>query len=421
MSEEAKNKESSERMRCVILNQYYVPDVASTGHLLFELAENIASQGADVNVITCRPSYGPKETWQKCPRKEIKNGVKVHRMFTTRYSKDSILGRLINSVTFLFPLALFHVLPRYKGEVFLYTTNPPYLGFVGGFMSVIRPHKYVVLLHDSYPELAVWVGKIRKNGLIDKFWRWCNKIMYQRSKQIIVLSDAAKKLVVDNYGPDPDRVHVIANWADPNELTPKPKEESDFAKEHKLIEPFTLLYSGNLGLYYEFDMLLEGAKKLEKENFRLVFTGAGGQRDSIEERIKKLELTNTILLPYTPQEKFNDALNGCDGLLVTIAEGIDGISFPSKLYTCMSVGKPIIAFSSPTSELRKKVEDNNIGKWVQLGDSEGFANCILELMEDRALAKSLGNNARNTLETEYSIEVAGKKYFDVLKLGNTGE
>ena len=82
-------------MRVVILNQYYVPDVASTGHLLFELAENIASQGAEVSIITCRPSYGPKDSWQKCPRNEEKGGVKVHRMFTTRYSKDSILGRVV--------------------------------------------------------------------------------------------------------------------------------------------------------------------------------------------------------------------------------------------------------------------------------------------------------------------------------------
>ena len=420
MSEEAQQQPRNERMKVVILNQYYVPDVASTGHLLFELAESIATQGAAVNVITCRPSYGPKETWQKCPRKENKNGVKVHRMLTTRYSKDSIVGRIINSITFLLPLALFHVLPRHKGEVFLYTTNPPYLGFVGGFISLIRPHKYVVLLHDSYPELAVWVGKIRKGGLIDKFWRWCNKIMYRRAKQIIVLSDAAKKLVVDSYGPDEERVHVIPNWANPDELTPEPKENSQFAKEHGLIEPFTLLYSGNLGLYYEFDMLLEGAKLLENENFRLVFTGAGGQRDSIEKKIKNLQLTNTLLLPYTPQNKFNDALNGCDGLLVTIAKGIDGISFPSKLYTCMSVGKPIIAFSSPGSELRTKVESNGIGAWVELGDAEGFASAVRELMNNPDKAKAMGANARSVLETDYSIEVAGKKYFDVLQLGNAG-
>ena len=420
MSDETNSETNEKKMSVIILNQYYVPDVASTGHLLYELAENIASQGAHVKVITCRPSYGPKETWQECPRNEENNGVKVHRMFTTRYSKDSIIGRIVNSVTFLLPLAFFHVLPRNKNEVFLYTTNPPYLGFVGGFMSCIRPHKYVVLLHDSYPELAVWVGKIREGGVIDKFWRWCNKIMYRRAKQVIVLSEAAKELVVTNYNPDPDRVHVIPNWANPKELQPKPKEESQFAKEHGLIEPFTLLYSGNLGLYYEFGMLLEGAKLLENENFRLVFTGAGGQRDSIAKKIEELKLTNTLLLPYTPQDAFNDALNGCDGLLVTIAKGIDGISFPSKLYTCLSVGKPIIAFSSPTSELRTKVESNGVGKWIELGDAKGFAQCVREMMDDPEGALAMGAKAREVLETDYSIAVAGKRYFDVLKLGDKG-
>ncbi|MBT4529724.1 MAG: glycosyltransferase family 4 protein [Phycisphaerae bacterium] len=404
-------------MRVVILNQYYVPDVASTGHLLFELAENIASQGAEVKVITCRPSYGPKETWQKCPRKEFKHGVKVHRMFTTRYSKDSIIGRIINSITFLLPLAFLHVLPRMRGEVFLYTTNPPYLGFVGGFISLVRRHKYVVLLHDSYPELAVWVGKIRSGGFIDKFWKFCNKIMYRRAKQIIVLSEAAKRLVVENYGPDPDRVHVIPNWADPKELEPKPKEESSFAKEYGLVEPFTLLYSGNLGLYYEFDMILDAAERLLNKNFRLVFTGAGGQRNAIEKKIKEKNLTNTLLLPYTPQEQFNDALCGCDALLVTIAKGIDGISFPSKLYTSMSVGRPIVAFSSPNSELRLKVETNQVGYWVELGDTDGLVDSISYMMEHKEETKAMGDLARQLLIDEYSIDVSGKKYFDVLKLG----
>ena len=108
------------QMRVVILNHYYAPDVASSGHLLFELAEEIARLGADTSVVTCRPSYGPPESWQKCPRKEIKNGVKTLRMNATRFSKDSIIGRLVNITSFLVPLTLFHVLPKRKGKVFLY-------------------------------------------------------------------------------------------------------------------------------------------------------------------------------------------------------------------------------------------------------------------------------------------------------------
>ena len=405
-------------MKVVILNQYYAPDVASSGHLLFELAEEIAALGADTSVVTCRPSYGPPESWQQCPRKENTNGVNVLRMNVTRFSKDNIIGRLINIVSFMLPLALFHVLPKRKGKVFLYTTNPPFLGFVGGFISLIFKHKYVVLLHDSYPEIAVWLGKIRKGGLIDRFWQWCNTIMYRRASQVIVLSNAAKKLVVNNYGPDPNRVHVIPNWADPNDLQPKPKTESKFANEHNLIEPFTVLYSGNLGLYYEFDMILEGARQLLGENFRLVITGAGGGKDKIAETIKEKKLTNTLLLGYTPQEQFNDALNCCDALIVTIARGIDGISFPSKLYTCLSVARPIIAFSTAESELRPIIEENNIGTWLAIDDSDGFVAYVRKLMANPKKAQTVGSNARELLETHYTVKKSSKAYFDVLELAN---
>jgi glycosyltransferase involved in cell wall biosynthesis len=405
-------------MKIVILNQYYTPDVASSGHLLFELAEEIAKQGADTSVVTCRPSYGPPESWQPCPRKETKNGVNTLRMNVTRFSKDNLVGRLINIVSFMVPLTLFHVLPKRKGKVFLYTTNPPFLGFIGGFCSYVFKHKYVVLLHDSYPEIGVWLGKLKAGGIIDRTWQWCNKIMYRRANQIIVLSDAAKHLVVNNYGPDPERVHVIPNWADPDDLTPKPKEESNFAKEHGLVEPFTVLYSGNLGLYYEFDMILEGARQLLDENFRLVITGAGGGKENIAKKIEELKLSNTTLLGYTPQKEFNDALNCCDALIVTIAKGIDGISFPSKLYTCLSVGRPIIAFSTPKSELRPIIEENDIGAWFDIADADGFVAYVRRMIKNPAEATEAGIRARTLLETKYTVEKSGKAYFDVLELAH---
>ena len=417
-SPEQTSQTPSSPMKVVVLNHYYAPDVASSGHLLYELAEELARLGAHTSVVTSRPSYGPPESWQPCPRKEIKNGVNTLRMNVTRFNKDNIIGRLVNIVSFMVPLTLFHVLPRRKGKVFLYTTNPPFLGFVGGFSSYIFKHKYVVLLHDSYPEIGVWLGKLKKGGIIDRVWQWCNKIMYRRANQIIVLSDAAKDLVVNNYGPDPERVHVIPNWADPNDLTPKPKDESNFAKKHDLVEPFTVLYSGNLGLYYEFEMILEGAKQLLGENFRLVITGAGGGKENIAKTIEEKKLTNTILLGYTPQEEFNDALNCCDALIVTIAKGIDGISFPSKLYTCLSVGRPIIAFTTPKSELRPIIEQNDIGAWFDITDTDGFVAYIRKMITNPDDAKEAGKRARNLLETTYTIKKSGKAYFDVLVLAN---
>jgi hypothetical protein len=158
-------------VKVVILNQYYAPDVASTGHLLYELANDLSTNGEKVHVITCRPSYGPPETWQPCPRNEKSpSGVSVHRMLATRFSKDNLLGRIINSITFLLPLAARMLFRLQRNEVFLYTTNPPYLGIVGTMVGLFRRHRYVVLLHDAYPQMVVWVGKIRKDGFIDRVW-----------------------------------------------------------------------------------------------------------------------------------------------------------------------------------------------------------------------------------------------------------
>lgn len=399
----------------VILNQYYVPDVASTGHLLAELAHEAARLGRKVSVITSFPSYGPPETWQPCEATEVRDGVAVWRMKTTRFRKDSLIGRASNSATFLVPLGIRMLLARSRGRVFMYTSNPPFLGIIGGVVSLIRRHDYIVLLHDSYPHLAVLVGKIRKGSAIERVWHAMNRLFYRRARQTIVLCDRAKQLVVREYGVSPDRVQVIHNWADPKLLRPMPKEACEFARRHGYDRKFTLLYSGNLGLYYEFDTLLAAAERLRDDpGFRLVFVGAGGRKAYIERRVAELGLPNVDVHQYQPFEALNDSLNSCDASLVTIAEGVEGISFPSKFYSSLAVGKPVIAISEPDSELREVVEGEKVGRWVKLGDADGLAAAIRGLMKDPQGCLEMGERARSLMERRYAIDASARQYAKVL-------
>tara|TARA_B100001059_G_scaffold196568_2_gene201612 strand:+ start:5858 stop:7087 length:1230 start_codon:yes stop_codon:yes gene_type:complete len=402
-------------VKVVILNQYYAPDVASTGHLLYELANDLSINGEDVDVITCRPSYGPPETWQPCPRKERDaSGVMVRRMLATRFSKDNMVGRIVNSITFLVPLAARMMFRMKRGEVFLYTTNPPYLGVVGTMVGLVRRHRYVVLLHDAYPQMAVWVGKIRKGGLIDRTWHLLNKWMYRRAKQTIVLCEAAKDLVCDTYGIDPEKVHVIPNWADGEFLHPIDKADSPFAIEHDLVEPLTLLYSGNMGLYYDFDTILNAATLLRGEDVRFVFIGGGGVRSRIEDEIEKRNLDNSMMFPHQPFDTLNESLNACDVSFVTIAKDIEGISFPSKLYTSLAVGKVIIAICEPHSSLRTIVEESGCGMWVELGDADGLVRAVRELAADPEKVRSMGRAARELFERDYTLQACARQYAKVL-------
>jgi glycosyltransferase involved in cell wall biosynthesis len=400
----------------VLVNQYYAPDVASTGLLLHELALTLGRAGVDVSVLSTRPSYGPPESWVECPSNETIDGVKIRRMWTSRLSKDKLLWRAFNYFTFTAQLTLRLLFGKGSNKVFMYSTSPPYLGTIGAFVSMLRRHTYIVLLYDSFPHLATWVGTIKRGGLVERIWHWGNRLGYRRAAHTIVLCQAAKKLVCENYGVDPARVHVIPNWSDKQKLSPKPKSESAFAKAHNLIEPFVSLYSGNIGLYYDFDTILKAAEILKEENFKMVFVGSGGRKQWLADEIKSRNTGNSIMLPYQPLETLNDSLNGCDAHFVTIARGIEGISFPSKLYSTLAVGKPILAISEKESELRTIIESNNAGLWFELGDGEGLARGIRWLRDNPENAEEMGKNARLLFEREYTRELAGKRYAEIFRL-----
>lgn len=404
--------------RVVILNQYYVPDVASTGHLLHELAVELAELGFEVEVLTGRPSYGPPDTWQDCPLKEEVDGVKVRRLKVARFDKNNLAGRAYNYLTFVIPMILTVLFKSRKDTVYLYTTNPPFLGAIGWFVSLFRRHHYVTLLHDAHPQLGVWVGTFKKGSLVERVWMALNRRKYKRTKEAIVLCSAAKKLVAETYPIEREHIHVIPNWADGEDLFPKNKADSEIAQEQGFVDDFILLYSGNMGLYYDFETVLGAAKLLEGEPFKLVLVGGGGKKTQIEEHIKEHNMTNVVMLPYQPFEKLNDSLNACDASLVTIAEGIEGISFPSKLYTSLAVGKAIVALSEDWSELREIVEGTECGIWSALGDSEGLAEKLRMLIHDKQKTAAMGKSAREVFDEGYTRQVCAAKYAEVLKLAD---
>ena len=399
----------------VILNHYWAPDVASSGHLLAELAHESTALGHKVSVVTSFPSYGPPETWQPCEAKEISQGVSIRRIRTTRFRKDSLLGRVSNSATFLVPLGIRMLLARTHNRVFLYTSNPPFLAIIGWLVSLIRQHDYIVLLHDSYPHIAVLLGKIKKGSLVERIWHKVNQLFYRRARQIIVLCDRAKDLLVSDYGVSPERVQVIHNWADPKQLYPVPKSDCDFAKRHGYDRKFTLLYSGNLGLYYEFDTMLEVARRLINDpGFKLVFVGAGGRRAYIERRIKELGLSNVDVHQYQPLQALNDSLNSCDASLVTIATGVEGISFPSKLYSSLAIGKPILALSETGSELQLIIDRAKSGLWCKVGDADALLANIKLLRMDPVRAAEMGHAARLDMEQRFTLRATSQEYLHVV-------
>ena len=402
MKSPGENDSETSPIKLTIVTQYYVPDTASTGQLMHVMACELKKRNFDVSVLTSQPSYGPKDQLETRPSHDQIDDIPVRRVYTTRFSKDSLPGRVCNLSFFMGQILFRMLFLSRRDTIYLYVTNPPFSGALGWFTSLFRRHTYIVVLQDSYPEIIVWAGLAKKGGFIEGVWNWLNRAIYRRAASVGVLCKASKRLVVETYRASPEKVYVAPNCADGQFIRPKEKQDSEFAKEQELLDDFTLLYSGNLGICYDYETVLQVAHELREEPFQLVFVGNGGKRNWIEEQINERGLTNTRLLPYQPYSKIGDSLNGCDASLVTIAEGIEGVSFPSKLYASLAVGKPILLLAEPWSEIREMINEYDCGYFAEVGDVTTATEKIRQMMADREKCLEQGERARELFESEYT-------------------
>ncbi|MCS7081649.1 MAG: glycosyltransferase family 4 protein [Bacteroidetes bacterium] len=406
--------ESSTSVHLCFVNRYFYPDDSSTGQLLFELAAALARRGFSVTVWCGYPAYSARGRALSVPARETIEGVRIERIRATRLSKDRLGGRVLNDVTF-FLAVLARLLRLRRAEhrrtLFLYGTNPPFLAWAGRLCQGLKPHRYVVQLHDAYPELAVRFGALPRGSALYRIWEAVNRSLYRGCRHTVVLCQAAERFLEERYPEVRGRTSVIPNWADGAFLRPIPKEANPFVREHGLERHFVLLYSGNLGLGYEYETLLEAMALLREDPaYLLLFIGEGGKRPALEAEVRRRGLENVRFLPYQPRSVLPYSLGAGDVSCVTIAPGVEGLSFPSKLYSALAVGSPVLVVAERGSELRRIVEEAGCGLAFDYGASAALAEAVRQLRAQPSWRAELGARARALFEARYTLEQAASAY-----------
>jgi glycosyltransferase involved in cell wall biosynthesis len=208
-------------------------------------------------------------------------------------------------------------------------------------------------------------------------------------------------------------VRIIHNWADESVIRPLAKESNPFAREHGLVEPFVVLYSGNLGLSHCLEPVIDAAERMQDRNLVFLFIGDGGKRSKLEARARGLR--NVRFLPYQPREMLPFSLTCSDVSLVALERGIEGLSMPSKLYAILASGRPVIGFVEPGREVARIVADASCGSTVEPGDAAALVRVLETYMADRERCAREGANGRAWFERHYSRARACREYVDVLE------
>ena len=398
-------------LRLMILTQFFPPDFAATGQLIEELVKQLGQQNVDVSVFTGQPGYAFAKG--NAPKVEQLEGVKVMRSRTSQLMPKR--GKAFNGLLFAIR-AVFHlVLYAYRYQVLLVTTAPPFLPVIGYIANLFSGIPYVCLLYDLYPDIAVELDVVKANHPIAKLWQSVNKKVWRRSAKIIVLSSSMKERIVAHCPEVEEKISVIHSWSNAEQIVPIEKANNWFAKKNDLVEPFVVLYSGNMGRCHDIDTLFEAAWILKDDPILFVCIGGGAKRTQLEEKVEDASLRNFKFLPYQEKADLPYSLTASDLSLVSVAPGMEGLVAPSKLYPAMAAGRPISAICPPSSYLCNLLEVAGCGKAFDNGNARELANFILGLSGDHQNAKVLGESGRQYLENHFTPTIISQEYLKVLQ------
>lgn len=230
--------------------------------------------------------------------------------------------------------------------VFSISQSPILGGLIGVWGKWMKHAKYIYNILDFNPEQVLTVG-YSKNKLITDLMMWFDKFSCRRSDFVITVGrDLIDTLNRQFKGKRPKSA-LINNWIDETEIYPleagNGKVET-FKKQYGSDGKFVIIYSGNIGLCYDLENLLEvieklkpGTKAVDGREAVFAFLGAGAVLDKLIMYKESHNMDNVVFIPYQDKEDLIYGLNAGDVHWCVNAKGIKGVSCPSNVYPIMAV------------------------------------------------------------------------------------
>jgi len=375
-------------MHILLLNQYYPPDTSATAKMAVQVAEKLAERH-QVTVVAGRPSYDPDEFYPFAfLRRDIRDNVTVERVASTAYPRHQMRRRVSNYLSYL-ALAVPRALAIHP-DIVLAMTDPPVAGIAGAFIARMADRPFVYNIRDLYPDMAIGGDIVRPNRWVDRWEKMHRRALHQ-AVRVIVLGDDMRERIISK-GVSPDRVVVVRDGAS---FPPSPPERNDLVVQKIRCDfSFVALHAGNLGFYGAWDSLLKAAHILRNENTGLVFVGDGANRAAMEVSAKPLP--NVRFLPFFPSEQVPHVMMAGDVHIVTVRRGLEGVVVPSKLYSILAAGRPVLAIAAAESDAARIVREFGCGISADPDDPAAIAAAIRELRNDQNRLIQMGIRAKET-------------------------
>ncbi|WNZ29535.1 MAG: glycosyltransferase family 4 protein [Candidatus Bathyarchaeota archaeon] len=395
-----------ENLKALVLAQYFAPDMGGGSTRASNVVKGLLSRGCEVTVVAAFPHYPhgdvPKEYRGKAVVCEWFGAAKVYRVWVPNLPHSSPLKRLV--LHFCFCVSSLFALP-FVGKVdVVWGANPNLFSFFPSLVyGVTKGVPIVRNVDDLWPEVFYELGYV-KSKLVKKALDLLAWFSYVVPSAITPISEGYKQFIVSKYTVSPEKIHVIEVGIDNLKTIESTKPDNRF----------TLMYSGVLGLGYDFDVVLDAAQLLvEYEDVVFVIRGVGEKARELKETISERSLRNVVLdTRFLPKDELATILGSADIFMLPMAGmGFVDLGLPTKVFEYQAYGKPIICVSG--GEPARYIESTNSGLIVKPEDASGLAESIIRLFRDRSVGVELGVNGKKYVSEHLMSERIGERMYKV--------
>jgi hypothetical protein len=390
-------------VKVLLLSNYYCPEEVGAAIWVTQLARDLKTCGHEVTVVTSFPSYPsglPLAGYRhRFAARESLDGIDVIRTFTYATPSKSFWARIAGFGAFCLSAAPGYLRWRRHVDV-VYAILPPLpLGIAGWAIAKASGARLVINVQDIYPDIAVALKYITNPAAVALF-RAMERWIYRRADGIVVISEGFRRNLVGKGVPRA-KVHVVPNWADPDQIVPGPSTNL-FRRETGTNGELLVLYSGGLTHNADLEPVIDAAVQLRELPIRFAIVGNGVQRQAIMRRVEAARLDNVRFFPFQPLERYGEVLAAADVTLATLNTAATFASVPSKTYKQMAAARPIVAITNPGNELSGLILEAQCGVVVPSGDSQALADALRRALEQRDAFAEMGRRGRVYLERNCS-------------------
>ncbi|MDP5200701.1 glycosyltransferase family 4 protein [Flavobacterium sp. DG2-3] len=293
-----------------------------------------------------------------------------------------------------------------KFDLIIYSTPPITFSKVISFIKTRDKAYSYLLLKDIFPQNAIDMKMLKKNGILHRMFLRKEKRLYNLSDTIGCMSEANMNYILEhNPSINQKKVEVNPNSIQPIVILQSEEDKIIIKKKYNLpLDKKIFVYGGNLGKPQGIDFLLETIKYNCNKNAFFLIVGSGTEYNRINQWFKREQPNNALLLNGLPKNEYDNLLNTCDVGMIFLHKDFTIPNFPSRLLSYLEMKIPIIAATDANTDIGTVIEKNECGFAVISGNLKDMNDAVDKMILNKHKYDLMKENAWNLLQKEYKVE-----------------